>query len=93
MRSLKTILATAAVASCLGVAGAAVTSTPAMAYVACNRAGECWHTDRRFAAPGIGLMFHDDAWRGRQHWGAGRWRWRDDHPGRGYYRNGVWITF
>ena len=92
MRSLKTILATAAVASTLGVGFVAVTSAPASAYVACNRAGECWHSDSRYRAPGFALTFHDDAWRARQHW-TGRHMWRENHEGRGYYRNGVWITF
>jgi hypothetical protein len=75
------------------LAGGAVvgTATTASADVACNNAGECWHVHDRLAYPAdVGVVFHDD------HWGAAHrhgWHWRHDRFDRGYYRNGVWITF
>ncbi len=93
MSSLKKVLVAAMAASSLGVGGVAITAAPASAAIACNGAGECWHVDRRMHYdPALGIRFHDDGWRARQHWGAGL-QWRENHAGRGYYRNGVWITF
>ncbi len=68
------------------------TATAASADVVCNSAGECWHVHDRLAYPAdAGVVFHDDAWADahRDH----HWRWRHDRDDRGYYRNGVWITF
>ena len=93
MRSLKKILATAAAASSMALGAAAVTGGPALAYVACNGVGECWHTDHRYHyAPTVGVITHPDTWYFHQHWDANH-RYIDHHEGRGYYRNGVWITF
>ena len=64
---------------------------PASAYVACNREGDCWHTESRYAPPGVRYDYHPDDWYFHQHW-DGRYHYRDYHPGRGYYRGGVWIT-
>jgi hypothetical protein len=63
----------------------------ASADVACNRAGECWRVQDRFDYPaGVGITFHTDDWaRGHRH----GYHWRADRADRGYYRNGVWITF
>ena len=66
------------------------TAGSASAYIACN-AGDCWHTDRRVHAPGVTFDYHPDDWYFHQHWDADR-HFRDYHDGRGYYRNGVWIT-
>jgi hypothetical protein len=76
------------------VAGGAVTAaTTASAEVACNRFGECWHVRDRMDYPArAGIIIHSDDWRfrGYRH---DRYRWRHDHDDRGYYRNGVWISF
>jgi hypothetical protein len=80
-------LAAAAVVS----AGAlALTTSAASAYIVCNANGVCWHTHHRYVyRPAFGLVVHPDTW----HWGPGRhYVWREHH-GRGYWRNGVWITF
>jgi hypothetical protein len=80
-----------------GVAGAlaalgvvSVTAGSASAYVACNRYGECWHARTRLVYPrSAGIVFHPDGWR----FGGRGYRWAGDHPGRGYWRHGVWVTF
>lgn len=74
----------------LAGAGALVAmSGSASAYVACNRFGDCWHTQERYSyRPHWGISIHDDNWR----WRGRHYRWRE-HEGRGYWRNGVWITF
>jgi hypothetical protein len=67
---------------------------PASAYIACNREGDCWHTEERIVRPGIRFEYHPDDWYFHRHWGEGeRMRYRDYHEGHGYWRNGVWITF
>ena len=74
------------------IAAGALTATTggASAYVVCNRVGDCWHTQTRYAyRPSFGITIHDDNWRWRD---SDRFRWRE-HPGRGYWRGGVWITF
>ncbi len=85
----KTFLMTSA--AILGLAGLAATTTSASAYVACNRDGDCWHTENRVAVPGVTFDVHPDDWYFHQHWDANR-HFRDYHEGRGYYRGGVWVT-
>lgn len=73
-----------------GAGALAAMAAPASAYVSCNRSGDCWHTtDRYDYRPAFGITVHDDSWKWRQH---ERYRWRE-HEGRGYWRNGLWITF
>jgi hypothetical protein len=65
----------------------------ASAYVACNRAGDCWHTESRYAYDrNLGVRYHPDDWYFHQHW-DGRNHYRDYHEGRGGYRNGIWFSF
>jgi len=86
MRMKFRILALGAVA---GAAALAAMAAPASAYVACNGRGDCWHTSERYTYhPGWGIRIHDDNWR----WHGRHYRWRE-HEGRGYWRNGIWITF
>ena len=85
---LKTIL----LAGGLSLGALVAAAAPASAYVACN-AGECWHTERRVTAPGVHFDYHPDDWYFHQHWDADRdHHWREYHEGRGYWRDGVWIT-
>jgi len=85
MRLFKTA---AAAALALGALVATVTS--ASAAIVCNREGECWHVKRSYAYhPEWGLVVHPNHWRWRAH---EHYVWRE-HEGRGYWRNGVWITF
>ena len=72
-----------------------VGATAASADIACNREGDCWHTDTRYNPPGVSRFdYHPDDWYFHRHWQAEReHHWRDYHEGRGYWRNGVWVTF
>jgi len=74
----------------LGAAVVALTATSASAWIVCNREGDCWHARYRYTyRPEFGVVVHPDYWR----WGPGvAYRWRE-HPGRGYWRSGVWIAF
>jgi hypothetical protein len=70
-------------------------AAPASAYVACNRDGDCWHTESRYRhTPGVRFDYHPDDYYFHQRWdGDQRRHWRqENHEGRGYYRGGVWIT-
>ena len=54
------------------------------------KANALWHVHDRYTHdPGFGVVIHDDNWK----WGTGdHFRWRE-HAGRGYWRNGLWVTF
>ena len=80
-------LGTAAV---FAAAALGFTISTASAAVVCNADGACWHAKRAYAYPATaGIVVHPNGWR----WGAReRFNWRE-HPGRGYWRNGVWVTF
>jgi len=74
----------------IGAGALAISASSASAYVVCNRSGDCWHTHNRYAYPsGFGIVVHGDDWHWRHH---DHYRWHEHH-GRGYWRNGVWITF
>ncbi len=88
MTSLKKSAVLAAVVA-LGALAASAQS--ASAYVVCNNAGECWHTDHRYRSPGPPLQWRRDDWYFHHNWDHDHWRGAPE--GRGYYRNGVWITF
>jgi hypothetical protein len=86
--TIRTLLLGAAVAAGALTALAA----PASAYVACNRDGDCWHTEARVHAPGVRFDYHPDDWYFHRHWEGDReHHYRDYHEGRGYYRGGIWI--
>ena len=91
MAILKSALLKTAIAAAVAGSSLALTATVASADVVCNAYNECWHVHDRYTYPdGVGVVFHDDAWADghRDHW-----RWRHDRDDRGYYRNGIWITF
>ncbi|OJU07470.1 MAG: hypothetical protein BGN85_00715 [Alphaproteobacteria bacterium 64-11] len=86
----KKLLVQSAFAALLGAGVIVATATPASAYIACNRHGDCWHVNERYAyRPTWGVVVHDDHWRWRH---RDHYRWRE-HAGRGYWRGGVWVTF
>ena len=91
MKTLKHI----AVAALFGAAAFAATTGGASAYVACNRFGDCWHMDHRYHYdPDLKVQFHDDGWYFHRSWDHDRdHRSHDWHDGRGYWRNGLWVTF
>jgi hypothetical protein len=86
MKNFSKILAAAA----LSASALALSATSASAYIACNRFGECWHVRSHYTyRPEFGVVVHPNNWR----WGVREhYTWRE-HTGRGYWRNGVWITF
>jgi hypothetical protein len=94
MTTLKVTLSVTAVATLMSVGALIATATPASAYVVCNRdGGDCWHSDTRPRAPGVTFDVHPDDWYFHQNWSAdSAHHFRDYHPGRGYYRGGIWIT-
>ena len=75
----------------LGGLLATLAAAPASAYLACNRDGDCWHTESRYRAPGVRFDYHPDDWYFHQRWDDRR-HYREHHEGRGYYRSGVWVT-
>lgn len=92
MRISKTVKALA-ISAFVGTGAAIALAQPASAYVVCNSDGDCWHTDRRWGYPGAGYVWHPDDWYFHRTWSGDRDHWRDYREGRGYWRNGVWITF
>jgi hypothetical protein len=91
---LKKLLLTAATAGVLGLGALAASSQAGNAYIVCNRDGaDCWHSDSRDRAQGIRFEYHPDDWYFHRRWDADRdHHWHDYREGRGYWRNGVWIT-
>ncbi|HYS45795.1 MAG TPA: hypothetical protein VEM35_05125 [Rhizomicrobium sp.] len=79
----------------IGASALTAMAVPASAYIACNRFGDCWHTESRYRPPGMRFDYHPDDWYFHERWdGDERRHWRSDyHRDRGYYRNGLWITF
>ena len=90
---IKKIVLQAALGASIAAGALAATAAPAAAYVACNREGDCWHTDRRYRVPGVTFSYHPDDWYFHQRWDNDRnRRFREYHEGRGYWRGGVWIN-
>ena len=90
MRNALRIAQVAAVGVCL----AAFTSS-ASAYVVCNHDGDCWHSDNRYHYHSdVRVDVHPDTWYFHRDWDHdNQYKWRGHHEGRGYWRNGVWVTF
>jgi hypothetical protein len=87
---LRSLLTTAAIAALVGAGAVAATSTAASARTVCNNYGDCWHESNQYDYPSVlGVRFHSNRWHSHDH----RYNWRDNHDGRGYYRQGVWIAF
>ena len=91
MRTSKSLVA---VWSGLGLGCAVLfSSAPALAYVACNTGGDCWHTGSKVRSSGAILTFHDDSW-WDAHKGDAQYHWHDadaQHNWQhGYWANGVW---
>jgi hypothetical protein len=90
MKSLNKLLTQGAFAALLGAGALAVAATSASAAVVCNGEGACWHTHDTYTYPtGVGIVVHPDDWKWHHH---DHYTWRE-HEGRGYWHNGVWVTF
>jgi hypothetical protein len=88
MRTKSVVLASVLAASAICLA-----PLSAYAYTACNKEGDCWHTDSRVHFPGVTLSFHNDKW-----WDANkdnaRYHWHETDTGHdshhGYWSRGEW---
>ena len=95
MQYLKKALSTVGIAALIGAGAVIATSGAASARVVCNAEGDCWHTDSTYHyKPGVHVEFHPDSWYFHNDWDSDHHHhWRGHHEGRGYWQNGVWITF
>jgi hypothetical protein len=89
MISMKKILTGASIAALAGIGTLAATGS-ASAFVACNREGDCWHTESRNFDRHLGIVIHPDDWYFHQSWNANL-HFRDFHAEHGYYRGGIWV--
>jgi len=88
---MKKLLIQTALGALIRAGALAVSASSASAYIVCNRDGDCWHTENRVRVPGVTFSMHPDDWYFHQRWDRDR-RYREYHEGRGYWRNGIWIT-
>jgi hypothetical protein len=99
MNKINKFFASSAVVGLVAIGAVVSGSTAASAHVVCNRNGDCWSTSQRYQYPNeLGVRYYNsrymnDSYRHR-HWHDQR-TWRDEHHDndRGYYRDGLWITF
>ena len=87
-----------AVAASLTIGSLAAFTSSASAHVVCNRAGDCWSTHTRYQYPATqGIRFYNDRYNNEQyrnrHWRGHDRNWRGENHDRGYYNNGLWVTF
>jgi hypothetical protein len=87
---MKKLMLQGAFATIIGVSALAGTHHGVCVF-GLNRSGDCWHTSERYTyRPHFGVTVHDDNWRWRNRDRHHRWR---EHEGRGYCRNGIWLSF
>lgn len=72
-----------------GAALLAFSSVAASAAIACS-GDVCWHVKEHYTYPADSkVIIHEDSWK----WGPKEhFTWRE-HEGRGYWRDGAWVTF
>jgi hypothetical protein len=89
-KNMKKLMLQGAIAAIIGTAALTAMATTASAEIVCNRSGDCWHTRDHYSyKPSFGVVVHDNNWRWRD---RDHYRWRE-HDGRGYWRNGIWLSF
>ena len=92
MKQARKVLNCLVLSAAIG-AGVLVAASPASAYVACNRFGDCWHTDTRVHFPHVRLSFHNDKWWDR-HRNNAHYTWHEidnSHDWHhGYWEHGTW---
>ena len=103
MTILRKCLTTGAIAALVGVGALAATSTAASARTVCNSDGDCWHESTQYEYPTtLGARFYGDDYRTAHHElerandmdrAKDHYTWRENHDGRGYYRQGLWVAF
>jgi hypothetical protein len=90
LMNIRNLLTTAALAAIVGAGAMTATTSAADARTVCNNYGDCWHESSRYDYPApLVVRFHSNRWHSNNH----RYNWRDNHEGRGYYRQGLWVTF
>lgn len=79
----------AAVATAVSFAAA-----PAIADVACNSNGDCWHVSQRYTTypSALGVTFYNDDWHAK-HMHDTHYHWYDRNDDQGYYMHGEWHPF
>ncbi len=94
MKVLTRVLPVTALAATLGLGALALSAAPASAAEwVCNARGDCWRAHRHYEyQPTYGVTVYDDAWY-RAHRHDRNYHWRRAHPGRGYWRDGIWVRF
>jgi hypothetical protein len=86
---MRRFIVTAATAAIVGLAA---TVGAANAAIVCDNNGNCWHVKDKYEyPPTAGIVVHEDDWKWKDE-DHDRYRWRE-HEGRGYWRDGAWITF
>ena len=98
MTRLGKLLTHAAVAAVIGGAALVASAPAASARVVCNYTGDCWSTNQRYQYPAdVRVRFYNDRYTNghyrNRHWRNHHRNWRDAHHDRGYYREGLWVTF
>jgi hypothetical protein len=78
----------ATIGAVTGAAILALSTVAASAYIACS-GPVCWHVKERITYPAESkVIIHEDNWK----WGPrDHYEWRE-HEGRGYWRDGAWVT-
>jgi hypothetical protein len=89
---MKTTLAKVLLAATAAAGALALSAGAANAYIVCNAEGVCWHTHAHYNYPAPGIVYHPDDWYFHNRFDNDHWR-GDYHRGRGYWRNGAWVTF
>jgi hypothetical protein len=92
---MKKVLTGVAAAALLSFGVFTLAAGSASARVVCNDDGDCWHTDRAYHyGSDVHARYHPDNWYFHNDWDHDHdHHWRGHREGRGYWRNGVWITF
>ena len=86
-RTTKRLLGTA-----IGAAAMALSAASASADTVACSGDTCWHVKEKYEyPPTAGIVVHEDNWKWRDE-DHDKYRWRE-HEGRGYWRDGAWITF
>jgi hypothetical protein len=93
---MRKLVAGIAISALIGIGCVVAGTLPAAARIVCNYEGDCWHTDRvyHYRSDWHVRDYHPDDWYFHRDWDRDHdHHWRGYHEGRGYWRNGIWITF
>lgn len=91
---MKKLMLQGSAAAIIAAGALALGTMPASAYIVCNsdNPSDCWHVREHYNYdPSFGVTIHPDNWRWEDR-DRDHYRWRE-HDGRGYWRNGLWVTF